>query len=337
MNVVFYLSDMHACGYVRGDVPAREINRSWANWHVDCKGATMISDLYGMNVMVFQRAHSPGLLAKMLQAKSMGIKTVYDIDDDLLNIPPEFDRVYQFYSRPDVRETIEAFLQGVDGITVSTRRLAEAIAGRTPRTPKFVVKNALDTEFWEGPYFDRPGHDGVVIGWMASGSHVIDAPIVAPAVVRLMEKYPEVRCHLIGWVGWKELGLDKFGDRVRCDEWQEITRLPWVMNDFDIGIAPLADNDFNACKSNLKALQYWGVGAAVVASDSEPYRGTIEHGVTGYLAEPVGWEAYLEELIVDKEKRRRMADAGRRELYLKWDIRRRAGDWIDAYNKMLGK
>ena len=39
----------------------------------------------------------------------------------------------------------------------------------------------------------------------------------------------------------------------------------------DLAIAPLADNDFNRCKSHLKILEYGVLGLPVIASSPGPY------------------------------------------------------------------
>jgi glycosyltransferase involved in cell wall biosynthesis len=42
--------------------------------------------------------------------------------------------------------------------------------------------------------------------------------------------------------------------------------------DLDIAIAPLEDNAFNQCKSNLRLLEYGAMGWPVVCSDVYPFR-----------------------------------------------------------------
>ena len=42
----------------------------------------------------------------------------------------------------------------------------------------------------------------------------------------------------------------------------------------DLALAPLEDNLFNRCKSNLKFLEYGACGYPVIASDIECYRGS---------------------------------------------------------------
>ena len=45
--------------------------------------------------------------------------------------------------------------------------------------------------------------------------------------------------------------------------------------DLDLALAPLEDNRFNVCKSNLRLLEYGACGFPVVCSDIDPYRGVL--------------------------------------------------------------
>lgn len=46
---------------------------------------------------------------------------------------------------------------------------------------------------------------------------------------------------------------------------------------WDIGLAPLEDNEFNRCRSPIKFLEYTACGVATVASDVGVYRSVIGH------------------------------------------------------------
>jgi glycosyltransferase involved in cell wall biosynthesis len=337
MTVMWYMSDLHACGYVRGDVPARQINRERCDMRVVCKGEVLLSDFWGAQVMVFQRPHAEGVLARMRQARDRGIRTVYDLDDDLLKTPVEFDRAGEFYNREDVRATIVACLREADVVTCSTGPLAASLKDACPSAARVVVPNCLDVEAWETAFARREARARapvVTIGWMASGSHKLDAPLVMPAIERVMRERPDVQLHLIGWIGWENLtpGLLEMRDRVEVDGWVGIGELPGVMADFDIGIAPLLDTPFNEAKSGIKAMQYWALGIPVVCSALAPY-GLVEHERTGLCVEGVeAWTQALMGLVDDAEKRRWMGAQGRLELLEKWDVRVRYLDWVRAYD-----
>jgi glycosyltransferase involved in cell wall biosynthesis len=339
MNIVkFYLNDTHACGYIRGDVPARAINRMYPNWHVDCKTHTMSSDFARTNIMIFQRSFTQGMLDKLRLAKSLRIKTIYEVDDDLFNIPPGFENPHKAFSDPTLRAIMTAFLQEADAVTTSTLPLAETLQKIAPNQHFEVIRNSIDLEMWESSYQHKQTLDNpvVTLGWMASGSHVVDLPMIRPVLESLLQKYPNLHLHCIG--GIKD---EMFSEAVRqyifCEDWVEISRLPSAMIDFDIGLAPLADNPFNRSKSGIKALQYWALGIPTVASPLPVYD-CIEHGKDGFLAgTPEEWEQHLSILIEQKALRTGLGTLGRRKVVTQWDSNQRAEQWISAFERILRK
>jgi len=332
------MSDLHACGHIRGEIVAREINRQYGGRvTVDCKSVALASDLYQADIMVLQRQHNPHMLGIVEAARRAHVATVYDVDDHLLEIPEGFGKAHEFYARPDVREAVTALMRAVDAVTVSTPELGRAMEAVCPGVRKLVVRNALDVEQWERAQARRDAEErgrAVTVGYMASGSHVIDWPLVHGPVLDLLERHDEVGLHLIGWAGWEWLGADyeRFADRIRVEPWLPIERLPDAMADFDVGLAPLADCAFNRCKSELKVLQYWGLGVPAVASNLPMYAATVDDGVTGYLAETgQDWAAALELLVEDAGRRRRMGALGRLRVLEDWDLRRTVQEWVGAF------
>ena len=67
--------------------------------------------------------------------------------------------------------------------------------------------------------------------------------------------------------------LESVKNKIEFHQWQPVFEYPqYVKNlDVDFGIAPLEDNVFNACKSNIKMLEYTACGIPGVYSNVEPY------------------------------------------------------------------
>lgn len=98
----------------------------------------------------------------------------------------------------------------------------------------------------------------------------------------------------------------------------------------DIALLPLADNDFNRAKSDLKFIECAAHQVAVLASPVV-YAGTVADGDTGFLyGDPDSFEAKLEALVGDDEGREDMIERAyqyvRRERLLVHHYRRRL-DW----------
>jgi len=342
MRIKLYVSDFHACGHVRGEIVARELNRHFPNHHVDLKNDIVMSDYFGTEMMIFQRQEHQAVFDKMMLAKEHGIKVVYEIDDDILLTPKEFTGPFKKYSSPDMQASIMKFMQEADALIVSTPVLAESLSARLPGKPIHVVRNFLNVDMWEEAYIQKEaeGENGhVTIGWLASGSHTIDAPLIAEPLKILMEEVDNLKLHFIGWITPEELPWAKaFGDRVVFHPWVNISVLPQAMKDFDIGLAPLVDNPFNRAKSSIKALQTWALAAPCVASPLDPYIDVIEDGVTGFMPDdnsPEAWLESLSKLVLDPALRKQMGLAGRKELYEKHDIRQNAVHWARTFDAIM--
>lgn len=339
MNITIYASDLHACGPVRCEVQAREINKRFPNHDVVVKTDVAISDFCRSNVMVWQRVSEPTLLPKLQLAKQQGIKNIYELDDDLFNIPEKFEKPYAHYATPEVRAAILEFMRGCDAITVSTHELAHAIRHHVPSHPIFVVENTLDVERWEDAYAAKQTNptEKIVIGWMASGSHTIDAPLIMPALLRALQEDERVHIKLIGWVGWEQMSdvFKPYADRIETMDWVDYVQLPKIMQDIDIGICPLIDNAFNRSKSGIKWLQYSALGAATVASDLAPYR-DIRDGEDGMLVAETqeAWADAISGLVKDDAKRKAMGAKARQRLLADFDVRNRAGEWTVVYDRV---
>ena len=95
--------------------------------------------------------------------------------------------------------------------------------------------------------------------------------------------------------------------------------IPWtekaegeLISDFDIGIMPLPDNNWERGKCAYKLIQYMACALPVVASPVGMNKDVVREGWNGYLAKDSHeWENVLEKLILDQELRIRMGENGR--------------------------
>jgi len=343
MNIKFFMSDIFACGHVRAEVPSREINEHHIDrCRIDCKTDILYSDFFGTDIMIFQRQHQQDVLEKMRYAKSRGILTIYEVDDNLLEMPPQFKKPHEFYSKPEVQSVIKQFLNEVDIVTVSTDELGKWVLSIAPQQKVMLIPNSIDASMWEEAYQLKsdgdPLESNVTIGWMASGSHMIDAPLVGKALGKLMSEFDSLRLHFIGWIGFRDFPgvyLGQYTKRIKIDPWIEINELPTVMSDFSIGVAPLKDVAFNNQKSALKYFQYSVLGIPTVASPSLSYVETIDEGCGMIAGSEESWYSSLKELIIDKQKRLDMGEKARNLVLKRYDIRQTAPFIVAAYEKIM--
>jgi glycosyltransferase involved in cell wall biosynthesis len=330
MNVRFYMSDSHACGYVRGIVPGCCINRR-PDVSVDYKGNVFPCDRPKSDLMVFQRQETEAILGQMRMAKSLGISTCYEIDDDMFNMPPEFGEPAKHYDNPQVRSCMAAFLNECDGVTVSTRELAEQLSPIAPKQDFIIVPNSVDGSMWDEARSARlrriaSAPREVTIGYFASGSHMMDAPLIE-----------SVRLLMIGFPTMQSLH-SYFPGRVTFTPWVLYHDLPAAISNFDIALAPLKDNPFNRAKSNQKYLETGILEIPLVASDMPCYAQSITHAENGMLCHSsADFEAAICALVASLEYRLSMGASARANVYSRWLSENVADSWVSAWSAIVKK
>jgi glycosyltransferase involved in cell wall biosynthesis len=108
---------------------------------------------------------------------------------------------------------------------------------------------------------------------------------------------------------------------------------------WDIGIAPLVDNDFTRCKSDMKFLDYSALAIPGVYSRLTPYAESVEHLETGWLAGETTdeWVEALERLIAEPNLRAKMSAAAHDYAFAERTSERMAQEWVDAVESILSR
>lgn len=86
-----------------------------------------------------------------------------------------------------------------------------------------------------------------------------------------------------------------------------------VLNEADIVIAPLDDNLFNRCKSNLKQVECWSRKLPIVCTDIPPYNIDGKNMENCVLIPPVlnsykHWQKQMKKLVLDAELRTKLGE-----------------------------
>lgn len=223
-----------------------------------------------------------------------GVPIIYDNDDDLSTLPEE---------SPNYEEIAgHAF-----GATVGVGRQAQAMTTTNELLAERYRQAGIERVEVIGNYLapgiarPRMAHDGIVIGWIASGEHFADTARIdiAAALRTVLRAHDQVRVECIG----VDLQLP---ERYRHDLHVPFSELPGRIGGFDIGIAPLADIPWNWARSDIKLKEYAASGVPWLASPIGPYVGLGERQ-GGRLVDDDGWVDALAHLVVDHKDRRRLA------------------------------
>jgi GT2 family glycosyltransferase/glycosyltransferase involved in cell wall biosynthesis len=265
------------------------------------------------DIIVTQRYAIPDIaMANRLadHAHRTGAKLLFDLDDDLLNVPtshPESEKL-----RP-LAQIVRRMLTVADVVWVSTVELAKSLA--TIRPDAVVMENRLDERIWIRGPAPRPFRDDPVrILCMGTTTHARDFAMIEPALVRLKGEYGDrIVIDVLGMTSQSDLPaeLNRIGPTIHATrsypgfvDWLTSMQPRW-----HIGLAPLLDTPFNRGKSPIKAMEYAALGLVVLASDTPVYRGSIADGPAGQLvaSDRSVWHAALDWLIRDQDLRQASA------------------------------
>jgi len=186
-------------------------------------------------------------------------------------------------------------------VTVGNEFLAQ-FASRHARAVT-VVPSTIDTDLYE--VRPRPANPRPVVGWSGSATTLAHLRALAPVLRRLRERQ-DFEFRVIGG----ELQMD--GVPVCCKPWRPDTEVEDV-REFDVGVMPLADDEWSRGKCGLKALQYMALGIPPVVSPVGVNAAIVEDGVSGFHARTEDeWVDRMTLLLRDRQLRRALGDEARK-------------------------
>jgi glycosyltransferase involved in cell wall biosynthesis len=222
----------------------------------------------------------------------------------------------------DILKSLRKALALTDRFVVSTEPLAEQFAGFHDDIR--VVPNRLPVDWWGSLTSRRRRSAKPRVGWAGGISHRGDLELIIEVVRALANE-----------VEWVFMGMCPDALRPLVHEFHEgvpIEQYPAKLAslDLDLALAPLEDNVFNACKSNLRLLEYGACGFPVVCSDIVCYRGDLP--VTRVRNRFKEWTDAIRMHLADLDATAKMGDALRAAVHRDWLL---TGDnlraWRDAW------
>lgn len=333
------------CGYYRVILPLGELGKhghhaeavSAQPWraHGDGEGVTRAPEftrdriMAGHDVIVGQRLDNFAGLPVWRRARQPGTRLVYEVDDDIWSIEQVNFGAWQHFGKPLNQEAVASYAQMADLVTVTTEPLAETM--RKFNRNVAVINNHIPGWVLGLP---PPAGDRPAVGWHGGVSHGMDIQLVGRPLREFLNRHPDWDAVLIG----ADYRPTVKHERCGFIPWTHVTDDAegfYRSLDFDIGLAPLRWSRFTAQKSHIKALEYAARGIPVIATDAEPYRDFVLHGVTGFLVKrDHEWLRYLEELAGDAELRASMG-AKAKELARAWTIETGWRKWAAAYEGLF--
>jgi len=243
------------------------------------------------DILVFQRQCEQIHLDAMDRYRALlpNAHFVFEVDDILSAIPDA--SVHRTHMTPDIDKRLAAVLTRMDAVTVTTEDLAVHMRTLTDKpvkvVPNMLGKDDLDRidEILKQPKLPTPE---VRIGWGGGIGHTGDLALMKDVWNAFGDR-----------VKWVFLGMQpegptnvEFAGAVQPNQYlQALASL-----NLDLVIAPLEDNQFNRCKSNLRLIEAGACCYPVIASPVTPYK-TGNPPVFAYADSPQQWIAAIKKFL----------------------------------------
>lgn len=257
------------------------------------------------DVIYFQKDCSKWHVRLMAIANRLGKKTLYDLDDAPSRI-----------KSPITLRNAGKMMARASAVVVGSQALVDYAREYQPNS--FFLPTSVKLENYV-PAEKVETWEPVCLGWIGNGAHYGEDLIkILSEPLKTVGSRQRVRFRLVGACGNKLL-YDAFSN-ISGVETVFIDHIPWgdsaaVRNqlaEFDIGLYPVLNNEFNRYKCGFKALEYMAMEIPVIASPVGVLCDIIQHGKEGFLASTENeWVEAMVSLATNPELQRKMGKAGR--------------------------
>jgi GT2 family glycosyltransferase len=316
-------ADLRGCGHYRIIQPLHGLRRAGLIEGAVGAGLSLLDlQRYDPDVIVLQRQVAAEQLTALAEAKrfSRAFK-VFELDDYLPRLPMK--SLHRAHMPKDILRSIRRALACVDRFVVSTESLAAAFEGLHGDIR--VMPNRLDPLWWGDLPVPAPRADGKPrVGWAGGAGHTGDLEMIADVVKALAAE-----------VDWVFFGLCPAALRPYIKEIHPGVPLPeypaaLARLDLDLALAPLEQNLFNDCKSNLRLLEYGICGYPVVCSDVLCYQGSLP--VTRVRNRFQDWVAAIRAQLADRPANARAGQVLRNAVRKDWMLEGEPlREWLRAW------
>ena len=254
-------------------------------------------------VAVDSERDAESLITKLDKSK---IPLIIDTDDGFSSLSESHPQK-DYYSRLDM--VLRQLMDGAKNVVFSTESLKDEYDDISD-DKKCVIENTLDERLWlnyraSKSEVERKRTADLNILYMGTATHDNDFLEVYGALKSLVEQGYQIKLTVIGAVSsrFNENWIEFVSAPTGQERYPRFARWLREFSSFDLGIAPLNDNDFNRMKSDIKVLDYAAINIPTLCSNVPAYEALIKEEVCFWANNTAeDWEAALKELIENPEQ-----------------------------------
>lgn len=214
----------------------------------------------------------------------LGIWLIYEIDDVLLyDEIPKYNLAKEAFNPEQIGNSVQVIFDACDFITVTTQELKDIYVEKLHQDPDkiMVIPNYLP-RWWIGEAYNLDAtmnqwerqHDKPHIAFACSTNHfdvnnanggVDDFTAIMPWIKKNIEKYDFI---FVGGLP-QQLKEEASKGKIIVQPPSDLFNYPREMKlrNIDLLIAPLIDNRFNRCKSNIKWIEMSALGIPMIGQN----------------------------------------------------------------------
>lgn len=258
-----------------------------------------------IDALIVQRTAVPPAAAEALlrALEAASVPLIMELDDDLTAVHPDTEGHAKILAHGP---SLDALLRRAIALSVSTEALRERFSDLDAQVGVFPA--SLSDRLWSAPPAARLADGKIRAVYFGTPTHARDLETVLPALDAIAALHSDFELSVIGVAPGARL------ERIRSERpWMSSVDVPESAKEYprfveflragsagyDFAIAPLEETELNAHKSDLKLLEYLGLGLRTVASAVGPYRDTSMPGIVVVPNTSERWIGALNGTIAD--------------------------------------
>ena len=247
-------------------------------------------------------------------ARSNHLKVLLDLDDcvcgqshikEMFNVvsPDSVDQDYWLSASAN----IELLANLTDGFITTNDFLGKLLSRTHHQKPYKVIPNFLNQQqiIYSSnlPPKDINSESTFTIGYFSgSHTHLTDFESVYAELLQLLKDYEDIKIRIVGMLSLPQSASYYLkSGRIEIKPIVDYLTLQKLISEVNLNIAPLADNIFANCKSELKFFEAAIVRTPTLASPTAAFKSAIQNSKTGFLCRPGEWYDTILKLRNDQE------------------------------------
>lgn len=290
-RVLQYAADTSGCGFWRMFWPEHILN---SHQKAICTTTTVMNDskqFYApLKAVRIQRQATSSQLAfvhylKRLQSE-FNFRLIYEIDDVVFHEDiPDYNKFKFAFESEEIRSNIINIMNLCDEVTVTNEYMRDYFRKKINKREVTVIPNFVP-RWWIGNYFNAHRNYNMLIKhkkkprvmYAGSGAHFdVDNKVNGRDDFEDIVKHIIDSRHKYTWIfmGAAPRQLIPFIQRgeIEFHPWQHLYDYPQKIHDLEVQmfVAPLQDNIFNNCKSDIKYIEACCLGLPVACQNISTY------------------------------------------------------------------